>query len=795
LRPTRLELEGFASYRERTIVDFSGAELFVLFGPTGAGKSSLIDALVFALYGTVPRYDDRRLVAPAISQGMSEARVRLDFMVNEKPYTAVRIVQRTKQGATTKEARLECGGLTLADNADALTLETTRLLGLTFEHFTRCVVLPQGAFAEFLHARPSERQDLLVQLLGLELYERIRGTASERAREKEARASFLTERLDGDLAGATPAAMEAVDQRVTALELLLAEIEAARPELEALSQSHAAAAKCVQDAERRATLLESVAPPAGLEALIRRVATARDALAAAESALDQAVHAREAAETQRAALPERAVLDAAARTHADLRTAEGKLATADAEREQALAAAATAAITRTRAETELEAAESALHVLQRERAAAHLAQHLVVGEPCPVCNRSVDTLPHHPTPPELTDAKERRAQAAAQRDATARAAEHAARSAAARDADAANARALRDRLTREIATLPAATEIDALRVRIEAAEDGLTRAKRAEVAARAALREATGATHSLDAERLRGWKAFDTTRDGLTAAGLTPPPATRADLKADWEAIVDWSRTGVRGERAAAAQYRAAAEEARTGFERRIELQRNRCVACEVAVIHGDPRDACADALATAREMARRLQRDLDTAETVRAELKTTDREGRIAKDLARHLDARNFERWLMTRALRRLVTGATHVLHELSGGAFSLTLDDRNEFLVIDHRNADERRLARTLSGGETFLASLALALALAEQVAELAAADAARLDALFLDEGFGTLDPETLDIVAAAIEELGSRGRMVGLVTHVRDLAERIPVRFDVRKLGSNSTVERVG
>jgi exonuclease SbcC len=334
-----------------------------------------------------------------------------------------------------------------------------------------------------------------------------------------------------------------------------------------------------------------------------------------------------------------------------------------------------------------------------------------------------------------------------------------------------------------------------LRARIEAAEDGLGRAKRAEVDARASVRAAHTAASGLDAEHARGWKAFDVTRDGLAAAGLAPPPATREDLRADWEAIVEWSRSGVHGEGAAAEQYRAAAKAASTRFERQIQEQRNRCAECGVAALGGDPRDACADALAAARETARRLRRDLETAETLRDELKTTDREGRIAKDLARHLDARNFERWLMTRALRRLVTGATHVLHELSGGAFSLALDDRNEFLVIDHRNADERRLARTLSGGETFLASLALALALAEHVAELAAADAARLDALFLDEGFGTLDAETLDVVAAAIEELGSRGRMVGLITHVRDLAERIPVRFDVRKLGSSSTVERVG
>jgi exonuclease SbcC len=67
-------------------------------------------------------------------------------------------------------------------------------------------------------------------------------------------------------------------------------------------------------------------------------------------------------------------------------------------------------------------------------------------------------------------------------------------------------------------------------------------------------------------------------------------------------------------------------------------------------------------------------------------------------------------------------------------------------------------------------------------------------RLDALFLDEGFGTLDHDTLDVVAAALEELGSQGRMVGLVTHVRDLAERMPVRFEVRRAGETSTVARI-
>jgi exonuclease SbcC len=127
--------------------------------------------------------------------------------------------------------------------------------------------------------------------------------------------------------------------------------------------------------------------------------------------------------------------------------------------------------------------------------------------------------------------------------------------------------------------------------------------------------------------------------------------------------------------------------------------------------------------------------------------------------------------------------------------GAYALTLDRRSgNFAVVDHHNADTVRSVRTLSGGETFLASLALALSLADQVVELAAGGSARLESIFLDEGFGTLDPETLDTVAAAIEELGSQGRMVGLVSHVRDLAERLPIRFEVRKGPTTATVERV-
>ena len=137
----------------------------------------------------------------------------------------------------------------------------------------------------------------------------------------------------------------------------------------------------------------------------------------------------------------------------------------------------------------------------------------------------------------------------------------------------------------------------------------------------------------------------------------------------------------------------------------------------------------------------------------------------------------------------------ASATLYELSSGQYSLRSSAEDEFVVVDHRNADETRSVRTLSGGETFQASLALALALSDQLAELSAAGGAKLDAIFLDEGFGTLDADTLETVAGTIESLGTSGRMVGIVTHVPALAERVPVRFRVSRTERGAQVDAGG
>lgn len=795
MRPQRLTLEGFASFRERVGVDFADADMFALSGPTGAGKSSLIDAMTFALYGAVPRYDHQALVWPVISQGLNEAKVQLDFSVGDAEYRTIRVVRRTSSGATTKEARLEdANGRVLAGTADELSAEVERLIGLPFKHFTRCVVLPQGDFAAFLHARAAERQELLVQLLGLDVYRRIARAANQRSQAAAMKAAVIEQRLDQELAAATEDALRAANERAGALAALLESIEAARPALDAAAAEQDRALEAAREAESRARALEAVAMPAGIDRLARQIAESAAALEVAQAALHSASEAREAADQQLERAGSRGSLDAVLEKHerrAKLADRARVVAEALADAE-ATSASTTGALTD--ADRALSAAREQFDRTSAEHAAAHLTERLAIDEPCPVCGQTVGEIPPRSAPADLEVARQKRTAAETGCDRTRAEAQAAAQAVAARRSETSGLREQLDQLDAQLAGQPDPGAIAAALERIDQAEQARLAARAAETESRERLKRARRAATDAEALRSHARKVLDATRDAVAARGLTPPAVGGVDLAEDWHALVAWAAAHSKQERRRARTERAAAEDVRARIEARRREQVEACAAHGITVAKREPRDACADAHARASADAERIARELETARALRCELADLGKAKHSARELGRHLDARNFERWLMNRALRQLVTDATRILRQLSTDAYSLALDDRNDFLVVDHRNADEKRMARTLSGGETFLASLALALALAEHVATLAAAGTTRLEALFLDEGFGTLDAEALDTVAAAIEELGSSGRMVGIVTHVRDLAERLPVRFEVRKVGSVSTVQRI-
>ncbi|MEV6879247.1 SMC family ATPase [Amycolatopsis sp. NPDC051128] len=322
MRPVLLEMTGFASFREKTEVGFEDTDYFALVGPTGAGKSTVIDALTFALYGSVARWDHEGLVAPALAPTANRATVRLVFDAGGARYHVVREVRRSggkKPTVSVKNVRLErladptaSGGPDDAADAVAADSEVTpaieRLLGLTFKHFCTCVALPQGDFAEFLHAKAADRQKILIKLLGLEVYERIGRRAGVTAEQQKQRAAVLTEQL-GSYADATAEAVEELATRATAFAELDARVNAALPALNDATRAHDEARQRVATLTRELSVLDAVERPAGVEDLETRRRAAAGAATAARSGLEQAETADEAARAALAAAPDRAGLE------------------------------------------------------------------------------------------------------------------------------------------------------------------------------------------------------------------------------------------------------------------------------------------------------------------------------------------------------------------------------------------------------------------------------------------------------------------------------------------------------
>ena len=154
---------------------------------------------------------------------------------------------------------------------------------------------------------------------------------------------------------------------------------------------------------------------------------------------------------------------------------------------------------------------------------------------------------------------------------------------------------------------------------------------------------------------------------------------------------------------------------------------------------------------------------------------------------------------WVLQARFDEVLVFANERLAQMSSGRYELVRVDQEAgqrgrrqglgLAVTDHLGADRSRDPRTLSGGETFYVSLALALALADVVS--AESGGVSLDTLFIDEGFGTLDPQTLQDVLAELGRLQEGGRTVGIVSHVAELRRQIPDRIEVRRRETGSTV----
>ena len=151
--------------------------------------------------------------------------------------------------------------------------------------------------------------------------------------------------------------------------------------------------------------------------------------------------------------------------------------------------------------------------------------------------------------------------------------------------------------------------------------------------------------------------------------------------------------------------------------------------------------------------------------------------------DLIGAADGKKFRIFAQTLTLRQLVEFANNHLEKLSGRyQIDCANDESLRLDIVDTWHADNRRSMNTLSGGEGFLVSLALALGLSEM-----AGRNTQIQSLFIDEGFGTLDESTLDTAISTLENLQSQGKTIGIISHVKELKERISTKIQVKKKGN--------
>lgn len=194
---------------------------------------------------------------------------------------------------------------------------------------------------------------------------------------------------------------------------------------------------------------------------------------------------------------------------------------------------------------------------------------------------------------------------------------------------------------------------------------------------------------------------------------------------------------------------------------------------------------------AALRTQLARMTADYETLQGLLKEKELADRLASRLEDLSRLFAGRRFVAYVASARLKHICGQASVQLLDITSGAYALEADAEGNFMVRDFRNGGALRETATLSGGETFMVSLALALALSAQIQ---LKGRAQLELFFLDEGFGTLDDETLDTVLGVLENMPHEKLSIGLISHVEAIRNRVPAKLTVTPARSGLGGSRV-
>lgn len=887
MRPLKLTMSAFGPYAGQTTVDFDAlgtTGLYLITGDTGAGKTTIFDAIAYALYGEASgETRESSMLRSKYAEPETPTFVELTFANGGERYTVRRNPEYTRPktrgtGTTVQKADAE---LTMPDGrvitkTREVTAAVTEVIGVDRAQFSRIAMIAQGEFRRLLLAQTDERKAIFRQIFRtgkyLALQNRLKDDAAaleKRCGELVAALRSTAETIGCDDPDALPDA-EDTDALLTALDALIdadadvraqasteheqakaqharlltdlgkaqaveqarAELKTAEAELQQAQHEQAAARTALDTAE---------AKQPDMEQLLQDIARLQDALSQYEQ-LDkqraQAKAAREALEEKTAALEQaRAQAQATEQTCKSAReqlAEQPKLAVAAEQTAQEQKAAEQ----RCKALTELdqqrkrcaelqkkleaaqekytqaaEAAQAALaHYSALDRAyldaqAGILARTLTPGQPCPVCGAT-----EHPCPaaaPEQTPdaAARKRAKADSER--------------AQRDAEAcsAEAAALRGQLTAVREALETACAV------LTPPLDPETLAQTLPALQEKAAQDAHGCAGRLAEQRAQLDK-LQTLADGLSeqeaelqqqrdaiqagetdcaarAARCDELDAAAANRAAELphadsgaaKAALTQAQTQHEALRQAldTAQKQHAAAQAKCAQLRgkiaTLHTQTDAAPAADIAALQ-----AQCDAL-SARTAA--LQSQMNALDTQRQEYDAAHERWQWVHALAATANGAipgqekiTLEAFLQAAYFDRILGRANTRLLIMSGGQYELRRceragDNRSqtglELEVVDHYNGTARSV-KTLSGGETFAASLSLALGLSDEVQS--SAGGVQLEAMFVDEGFGSLDSEALQQALTALVGVSGGCRLVGIISHVAELKERIDRQIIVTK-----------
>ena len=892
MRPLYLTLSAFGAYAGKTELDLrqlGERGLYLITGDTGAGKTTIFDAIAFALFGT-PSGDGREssMLRSKFAAPETPTKVELTFSNGGKTYKIKRNpeYERPKSrgtGTTKEQPHVELvlpDGKVLTRHAD-VEEKIRDILGVDRDQFCQIAMLAQGEFRKLLLAGTRERASIFRSIFKTDLYtkfqERVYKDCTAINRElNEVQKAFeqyaagivlpedtelppeneLSEFLDGLLKAdraqddawekelaeigkkldtlTADAAKAAVDEEnrseLRKAKLSLAEAEkavsesgivlekekACKPELVKLAEALKAlederkAHDELMDTEKKAAAAKKTADDAA--ARLSRLEESRGELREHLSREREEYHAFAASAENLAKLKqEKTVLS---QYLDDLWKYETALQTL-AERKDA-ADDARDAYTRARSEEEhLSAEAQELRRRFNDEQAGVLASALHEGEPCPVCGALTHPHPAQCTPDAPDEKKvkdaEKKAKAAQERVNKASEASGIAKNAfeTAQKEEAEQREKLfggKEKFDLEAEKMAAARRC--------AEKDGEIR-KESENAARfetlgRKIPEEEKRLAEMDAPITEAQKTAADTQSALTSLRQTADKL-RAGLKYENAAEVEKEKQQVLARQSEIEDARERAEEALVAAKERRSAEQGKVEKLEELVSDAP----LVDLAAIAEEKNCLTQRKDDLTNRRRALDRRITANDSAKKGIDKKAGERRAleERWTWMKPLSETANGGlkdrisleTYVqmtyfdrilaranahLMQMSGGKYDLKRREgaaKNggqnglDLDVIDHYNGSERSV-KSLSGGETFLASLSLALGLSEEIQS--SAGGVQMDTLFVDEGFGSLDEETLRQAMRALRELSEGDRLIGIISHVSELRREIDRQIVVKR-----------